>query len=309
MSQTFFVTGATGSQGGATARQLLAAGHKVRSTVRSLTSPKAQELSKLGATLIEGDYDNQTALLDAAQGCAGVFILTGSTQPSALEVDHVKNIVSASLKAGIPRAVLSSATRAGEHESFSTWDERNPFVCGYWRAKAEIEKVVKEAEFRDGWTVLQPAWLMTNCTAPVSLFYWAELKDQKTLLTALGKDTIVQLSAPEDTGLFAVRALTAPAPENFIGKTVRIASEEMTISEIAQRMSSASGVEVYSKIRSDEEIEGLKLVHPIVATQLWMRDDGMGVNMEEVRGYGLPLTSFEDFLKSKKPELLQALGA
>ena len=57
------VTGATGHQGGATARELLAKGHKVRAMTRKPDSPAAKELAKLGAQVVAGDLndDGRTA--------------------------------------------------------------------------------------------------------------------------------------------------------------------------------------------------------------------------------------------------------
>ena len=43
------VTGATGQQGGAVARQLLAEGWRVRALTRDVNKPAAQELKALGA--------------------------------------------------------------------------------------------------------------------------------------------------------------------------------------------------------------------------------------------------------------------
>ena len=51
------VTGATGQQGGAVARRLLADGWQVRALTRDVDKPAAQELKALGAELIPGDMD------------------------------------------------------------------------------------------------------------------------------------------------------------------------------------------------------------------------------------------------------------
>jgi NAD(P)-dependent dehydrogenase (short-subunit alcohol dehydrogenase family) len=53
--KTIAGTGATGQQGGAVARKLLAAGWKVRALTRDITKPAAQELKSLGAELVAGD--------------------------------------------------------------------------------------------------------------------------------------------------------------------------------------------------------------------------------------------------------------
>ncbi len=58
--ESVLVLGATGTQGGAVARGLLAAGYQVRALVRDSSSSRAQALADEGATLVTGD------LLDAA---------------------------------------------------------------------------------------------------------------------------------------------------------------------------------------------------------------------------------------------------
>jgi hypothetical protein len=49
-----FVTGATGNQGGAIARQLLADGYKVRAMTRDPSGDKAKALAELGAQMVRG---------------------------------------------------------------------------------------------------------------------------------------------------------------------------------------------------------------------------------------------------------------
>ena len=72
-SEEILVTGATGQQGGAVARELLARGHKVRAMTRNPDGPKAKALADLGATVVRGDLDDETSLDGALQGIWGVF--------------------------------------------------------------------------------------------------------------------------------------------------------------------------------------------------------------------------------------------
>jgi uncharacterized protein YbjT (DUF2867 family) len=67
------VTGATGQQGGAVARKLLAEGWKVRALTRDTNKPAAKELAALGAELVPGDMDNRSELIAAFKGAYGVF--------------------------------------------------------------------------------------------------------------------------------------------------------------------------------------------------------------------------------------------
>lgn len=67
------VTGATGNQGGATARRLLAGGRPVRALVRDSAAPAAAALAAAGAELVRGDLDNLASLAQALDGAAAVF--------------------------------------------------------------------------------------------------------------------------------------------------------------------------------------------------------------------------------------------
>jgi len=67
------VTGATGKQGGATARELLAKGHKVRALTRKPDSPAAREIATLGADVVAGDLDDAASLERSLAGAWGVF--------------------------------------------------------------------------------------------------------------------------------------------------------------------------------------------------------------------------------------------
>jgi uncharacterized protein YbjT (DUF2867 family) len=59
--KTILVTGATGNQGGATARHLLADGWHVRALVRDDTPPAAAVLATAGAELVLGELDDRAS--------------------------------------------------------------------------------------------------------------------------------------------------------------------------------------------------------------------------------------------------------
>ena len=77
MSKLITVFGATGQQGGAVARALLAKGYKVRAVTRNPDSPKAKELQAKGAELVQvKNMDNVASLEAAIKGAYGVFLVT-----------------------------------------------------------------------------------------------------------------------------------------------------------------------------------------------------------------------------------------
>ena len=69
----FLVTGATGTQGGATARALLAAGHRVRILTRTPDTASAAALVRRGAEVAKGDMGDPETLAGPMQGVHGVF--------------------------------------------------------------------------------------------------------------------------------------------------------------------------------------------------------------------------------------------
>ena len=67
------VTGATGQQGRAVAKKLLAEGWTVRALTRDPNKPAAQELKSLGAEILPGDMDQRAELDAAFKDAYGVF--------------------------------------------------------------------------------------------------------------------------------------------------------------------------------------------------------------------------------------------
>jgi uncharacterized protein YbjT (DUF2867 family) len=80
----FVVAGATGHVGSVIARELLAAGHKVRAIVRDVD--KAKALAGQGADLLAGELSDVTFLTRALRGADGTFLLL----PPALGAPDVR---------------------------------------------------------------------------------------------------------------------------------------------------------------------------------------------------------------------------
>lgn len=72
-SRVIVVTGATGRQGGATARALLSRGWTVHALVRDPNKPEALALEEAGAVLVRGNLDDVASLDAALRGAYGVF--------------------------------------------------------------------------------------------------------------------------------------------------------------------------------------------------------------------------------------------
>src|SRR5262249_1933359 len=108
VKKSVLVLGATGRQGGATARHLLSKGWRVRAFARDPNKPAAQALQQAGAEVIQGDYDDRASLEVAMQGVYGVF----SVQASVDEVRQGKTIADVARAASVQHFVYTSVQRA-----------------------------------------------------------------------------------------------------------------------------------------------------------------------------------------------------
>ena len=69
----YLVMGITGKVGGATARHLLKQGKQVRALVRN--REKAAEWADRGVELLDGDWNDATAIAAALKGAEGAFVM------------------------------------------------------------------------------------------------------------------------------------------------------------------------------------------------------------------------------------------
>src|SRR2546430_13263768 len=67
------ISGATGHQGGAVARELLTAGWRVRAMTRHPDSDTANDLAGRGAEVVQADLDDEAALERALKGVWGAL--------------------------------------------------------------------------------------------------------------------------------------------------------------------------------------------------------------------------------------------
>lgn len=305
-SQTFFVTGATGGQGGHVARALLASGQHINCLVRDPSSLSAQKLQSLGARLIEGDFNSIDALNEAATGCMGVFINVSPTAEASAEVTNAQNIIDAAISAGVKKCVYASVVNAGRHTTFKNWSPTG-FRASYWLSKNAIQEAVQSAGF-ETWTILQPGLLMPDFVYPVSQWYFTTLASKHTLRVAYKPDTCLPLTDPADIGKFATKAFLSDGTE-MNRKVIPVASQMSTANEMARTMTEVSGVQISADLMSEKEIEEKKGNNALVASQVWASDGWNEIQLDEVMKFGIKLNSFDEFLVREKDALMKALQA
>lgn len=294
-SEPVLVTGATGRQGGATARALLAAGVPVRALVRDPARAKAVEA--LGAELVVGDLHDFDSVVRAAKGARAVFSVqmpgvSAEGFDFAGEVTQGVNLVEAAKAAGVPQFVHTSVSGAGQHVEAPGWAE------GRWAsmeptlgAKAAIQDRVREAGFPQ-WTLLKPGFFMENFLPAMKFLFPRGIEGG--LVSVLEPETRLSLAAVDDIGTAAAAAIAAP--ERFDGVELELASDFLSMKEIAAVLSDALGVRLSAPEMTVEQASAAGMP-PMGASHEWLNAVGQPGRPEYARELGLPLTGFEEWAR------------
>jgi uncharacterized protein YbjT (DUF2867 family) len=110
----YLVMGITGKVGGATGRHLLKQGKQIRALVRN--REKAAQWADQGVELVEGDWNDVTAVATALKGVEGAFVMLPPVWAPSPDFNEAKqviaNYVEALTKAVPPRVVALSSMGA-----------------------------------------------------------------------------------------------------------------------------------------------------------------------------------------------------
>ena len=294
------VTGATGAQGGATARELLSAGCTVRILTRNPDARAARELASRGADVLHGDLEDRASLREAMRGAHAVFSVQLPDSAGAdAERRHGYALIEAAREAGVQHFVHTSVCEAGKHTSFPRW-ESGYWWQKYWTDKWDVEEAVRHAGFGQ-WTVLKPAFLMDNFAQPKAKFMFPHLQ-QGRIFTALRPDTRMQLIAADDVGAFARAAIVAPV--RFDHRDIELAVEALTMTEVAATLSQVLRKRVEASSVSPSEALAAGLFPGWVRSQEWTNEVGYHADIAALGQYGVRLTSFEEWVRRHAGEFV-----
>lgn len=299
-SRTILVTGATGAQGGATVQALLGKGFNVRALVRDTGSASARALAEQGVELSQGDFDDPASLRPAMSGIHGVFSvqMTPTSDDPDVEVRTGRYLVEAARDAGVDTFVHTSVARADEQASFIGWEEGR-WGRVYWNSKSTVNDLVRAAGFHH-WTILKPALMMDNFIGDKVQWMFPSLA-RGVLETALHEDTRMDLIATDDVGKFAAAAFAEP--DRFNKQEIGLAAESLTMSEVAQILSEVSGKPVPARALTEAEMLASGAAEALVSSQAWANVEGYKVDIDALKQWHVPLTSFREWIASRADRL------
>ncbi|MBC7879305.1 MAG: NmrA/HSCARG family protein [Anaerolineales bacterium] len=218
------VTGASGQQGGAVARKLLAEGWQVRALTRDINKPAAQELKSLGAELVAGDMDNRAELDAAFKGAYGVFSVQNFWLPNVGfegEIKQGKDVADAAKAAGVQHLVYSSVGSA--HRGMGQ---------KHFESKWIVEQYIQSLGVP--YTILRPVAFMDNQN-------WSRAYILSGTYTGLGLrvEKGLQTIAVDDIAVFVALALADS--KTYLGRTLELAGDELTETQTAETLTKVIG--------------------------------------------------------------------
>ncbi len=271
--EKILVTGATGQQGGAVARNLLRQGQKIRVLTRN--PAKGEELRKMGAEVLVGDLTDTASVKTALQGIKKVFLVTTPFEAGMeTEVRQGITMVDASKIAGVDHLVFNSVVSADRNTGIPHFETK-------WRIEQYIQKVSIPA------TILRPAFFMENFASP-----WMLPAMQKgKLVFPMQPNRRLQMIALKDIGEFAAAAFLRP--KEFIGQVIELAGDEMTIPEALDILSRSMARKIQYEQLPDDQLENA-LGYDMAVMFRWFNKVGYNVDIPVLKKrWGINLTKFK----------------
>ena len=236
------VLGSTGSQGGGLCRAILAdpaGGFACRAITRDTSKDKAKALAAAGAEVVKADLDDVESLKKAFAGVHGLYAVTNFWEHFSGEKEkaQAKNIADAAKAAGVKHVVWS--TLEDTRKLMAADDKRMPMLQEKYRVPHFDAKAEADASFSG----LPTTFLVTS-------FYWDNLY-MFGLAPKKGEDGTLSWTFPmgsakmagiaaEDIGKVAYGIFKGGS--QYIGKTVGIFGEALTIEAMGNSLSKVLGV-------------------------------------------------------------------
>ena len=218
--RVILISGATGQQGGATARALAGKGFTLRAMTRKPDSDAAKALAAAVAQIVQAELDDEASLRAALKGAWGAYAVQ-NTWTAGVEGEEAQGHRFAKLarEAGVQHYVYASVASADRQTGIPHFDN-----------KARVEQTVRSLGF-PSYAIIRPVFFMSNLASP-----WFLNGDK--LVSALDPATVLQMIDVTDIGQYGALAFTDPRFKNL---ELDIAGDQKTMPETAAIMAKAMG--------------------------------------------------------------------
>lgn len=220
--KTVLITGATGKQGGATARALAGKGFRLRAMTRNPDGDAAKAIATAtGAEIVQGDLNDAASLRGALKGAWGVFGVQNTWEAGVEgEEEQGKRLASLAREAGVQHYVYTSVGSAHRKTGIPHFEN-----------KYRVEDTIRAAGF-PSYVIYRPVFFMENLTSPWFL-------NGDTIYAAMRPDLKLQMIAVDDIGKYVARGFTNADKLNR--REIDLASDEATMPDVAMALSRGLG--------------------------------------------------------------------
>lgn len=323
MSKLIAVVGATGAQGGALVRAILAdpsGEFTVRALTRNPDSGAAKDLAVAGAEVVAADLDDEASIRAAFDGAYGAFVVTNYWAP--LTADEEAARTRAEMELAQAEIAARAARDAGvQHLIWSTLEDTRLFFGGrddvpslddgrykvpHFDAKGEADELfsqygvpttyLRTTFYFDAFITAMPPTRNADGTLTITL----PMGDQR--LSGIATD---------DIGRSAFAILKRP---DLIGQTISVAGDHLTGHEYAAALTKALGEQVTYYSPTLDEYRTYPFPMAIEMANMFQyyaeNHDTFTSNrdLEKVRELNPSLESFETWLNLHKDDLKAVVG-
>ena len=278
-SAVILVTGATGHQGGAVARHLLADGWRVRALVRNPNKPEAQALAAKGAEVSTGNLDDPISIDHTIKGVNGVFSVQNYWETGAeREITQGKTLADAAKAANVEHFIYTSVGGADRKSGLE-----------HFESKWEIEQHIRGLNLPQ--TTFRPVFFMDNLLSD-------GLRDgilNGTFAMGISPTRILQMIAVDDIG--ALVAMAFARPKEFLGKAIEIAGDDVTGQRAAEILSNATGKPVEYVQQPIEQVRSFSKDYAEMYE--WFEREGYQADIPALRQLYPQLKTFQEWARKQ----------
>jgi uncharacterized protein YbjT (DUF2867 family) len=234
------------------------------------------ELAEIGVEVVQGDFNDADSLDRALAGVYGAFsVQQWRNIGTDAEIRQGSDFADAAKRADITHFVYTSNAAAAEKTGIPNFD-----------SKYAIEEHIRSIDIP--YTIIGPRGFMTDIQGDYS-----EGIAKGVIGGVMDPDMVIQYIAPRDIGRFA--ALALEDPDNWIGKQIGIAGDEITYAGLADLFSELTGREItYRQTPWEEFVERTPPERRKVPE--WLRSTTFRVDIEGLRGEYPWMMTLEEYL-------------